>query len=260
MALSLLQAPASAISGLFSGLKSVLGATQLTALINDINNVQDITNYLNHGWVQGEMPLMSNLYFLQPNIRNGNFIPQQMIKGFQLPDRTITTNSVNFRGVNIKYPAGSATGDFTVTFYERQDLIVTGFYEAWKSYAASPSGDFYGLPNNTKFDMMCLFQQSIGGGNTASLTGQLINSLPTGTANAITEYTPAGIALMMGCFPKSVSYPTMENPVDGKVSAVEVQVTFSCDVCLKMPLSLNLDQILEILGISRQGTLSVVTI
>lgn len=253
MAYNILQAPSSAVSSVFSSVGSAMSTLQLTALLNDLNNIADVQNYLNHGWVQGEMPLMSNLYFFQPNLRNGNFIPQQLIKGFQLPDRTIQTSNITFRGVAINYATGSVTGDLVVTFYERQDLVVTGFYEAWKSYIASPSGGFYGLNNNCKYDMFCIFQQSLGGGDTSSLTGQFINGLPSNVADAVNAVNFAGIALLLGCQPTQVSYPRMENPNDGKVEVVEVQVTFKCDVCLKLPLSLNVDQILEILGVSRNG-------
>jgi len=253
MAANILQAPSAAISDLFSGVGTLMSTVQLTALINDLNNISDLQNYFNHGWVSGDSPLFSNLYFLQPNERSGNVIPQQLIKGFQLPDRTIEMSQFKFRGVSINRPVGSVTGDFTITFYERQDLIVTGFYEAWKSYIASPSGDFYGLLNNNKYDMFCIFQQSEGGSNTASFTSQAISNLPSNVQNVVNQFNFAGVALLMGCMPKSISYPKMQNPDDGKVDAVEVEVTFSCDVCLKLPLSLNVDQIVEILGLSRNG-------
>lgn len=241
-----------AVSGAISAAGSALGAVSLTALINDLNNITDLLNMFNNGWIEGNEPLLSNMYIFQPNLREGNFIPRQLVKSVSIPDRTIQTSSIKFRGIDIKFPSGATTGNFKARFYERQDLIVTGFYEAWKSYAVSPTGDFYGLPNQVKFDMLVVLNNSMTAGN-SSITGKIINSLPQKVNEAISEVNFAGLVLLVGCFPVNVTYPDMANPDNGQVDAVEVEVDFSCDICVKIPLSLNIDQILEILGISQAG-------
>lgn len=245
------------LNSTFAAAKGALNSVSVGALISDINNYGDLANLAANGWIPGNEPLLSNMYIFQPYPRKGNYIPRQLVKGVVLPDRTIATKTQKFRGVDLKFPAGSSTGEFTVTFYERQDLIVTGFYEAWKSYAASPSGGFYGLPNQVKQDMMVILNTSMSF-NSNTITGKIGNALP-GVLNSIANSLNfAGVALLMGCFPISVSYPALENPDDGKVNAVEVQITFSCDVCVKIPMSLNIDQILEILGTSQDGIMPTV--
>ncbi len=256
MALNILEATNSALTSVFTSAKNALNTFQLSALINDINNYSQWTEIGTNGWISSDMPLFSNLYVFQPGLRNGNYIPRQQVYSVQLPDRTITTDSIKFQGIQINYPSGATTGNFVATFYETQTLNVTGFYEAWKSYAVSPNGNFYGLPNATKQDMLIILNNSLSV-NPGTITNNLINSLPSNIQQIVNDVNFSGVVLLMGCFPTAVSYPEMKNPDNGVIDAVKVQVTFSVDCCLKMPLSLNVDQILEILGVSRSGVAGI---
>ena len=200
----------------------------------------------------GADPLFSHVYFFQPTIRNGNYIPRQLVKAVKLPTNNLKVEHFHMKGREIAYVVGSETSDLEVTFYENQLMQVTGFINSWMSTTHTPGGGKIALPSQYKEMMIFLHNQSFG-----NSTGTLLNDLAYKTLpnNILNDVEYAGITIIFGTFPKNSPSYTYEN-LKGAGSegsdegACTFTTNFNVDYMFQFPLSVDFSSILQILGYS----------
>ena len=226
---------------------SLLGDMSLSSLMSDINNIKEMSNVMSHGWV-GSDPLFSHVYIIQPPLRNGVYIPRQLIKSVQIPDRQITTANFKLKGNEISYATGATCSDLKITFYENQQMQVTAYINAWRNSIIGLAGGDAGLMNNYKYPMYFIHNSSLGN-PIDTLSSNFINKvLPSSASSVLNQFEFAGVTACFGCFPTSMPFPIYENLKED--SQVELTVTFKVDEVIQMPISTDIGQIQEILGLN----------
>lgn len=243
-----------------SGISTLATPISFASLLNGINNYKNF-DLSNRGWVSATDPLFTNLFIYAPasyNQSGGNYIPFQMCQSAILPARSIVNGSYQLRGGKITYPTGFEVGDFQVTFFENQQLQVSGYFNAWLNATVALGGSDYALPSQYKANQFFIINAAEGISNGTAL-GQLINSvLPADFINALSAINFAGIVMLIGTYPKNVAFESrFENPPN--VNAQTINVTFNCDEMVLIPFSTDLTSVFDILGLNRSGSFGAVT-
>lgn len=226
---------------------SILNDMSLGSLLSDINNIKELSNITSHGWV-GSDPLFSHVYILQPPLRNGTYIPRQLIKSVQIPDRVLRTKTFPFKGNNISYAVGYDCSELKITFYENQLMQITAYINAWRNSIIGLAGGNATLMNNYKYPMYFIHNSSLGNPIDTLTSGLLEKVLPSKINSTLQKFEFAGVTACFGCFPISMPFPPYENLKED--SQVELTVTFKVDEIIQMPLSTDIGDIQEILGLN----------
>lgn len=216
------------------------------SLVEDINNVTQLANFFNHGWV-GSDPLFSNAYFFQPAAYKGTFIPRSLVKSVTLPSYVINTKIVKFRGTDgTSFATGSTTGNMSAVFYENQEFQVSTYLRSWMADTVGPGGKSYGIPNDYKYTMFFINNQSLGQPNDTLLSKLANKVLPNSVLQAAEKVLPVAITFLFNCYPTTFSFPTSENQ---SFDICEINATFSCDAIIQIPCSVAmLSEIFSIIG------------
>lgn len=192
--------------------------------------------------------MFSHMYIMQPALRNGVYIPRNLVKSVQLPDRVIRTGNFSFKGGKISYGDGYDVGDLHITFYENQQMQISSYINAWRASIVGPAGKTVGFPSDYKYTMFFIHRNSLGN-PVNTLTSSLMNKvLPSSVKTAIQPFNFCGFTIMFGCFPKSMPYPEYENLKQD--SQIELRVAFSVDEVIQIPFGADISAISEILGLN----------
>lgn len=212
------------------------------SLLNDVNNIQELANFTNHGWV-GSDPLFSHVYFFQPALRDGNYIPRQLVKGVNLPIKELKKDKYHLKGREISFTRGSNISDLEVVYYENQQMQVTAFHNAWLANIDGPGGSYVQMPSEYKEMMIFLHNQSFGNPITTITNDLAYKLLPNHLLNTI-EF--AGITIMIGVYPQKSPGFNYENMKQN--SACEFSIKYNVDEMFQFPLSVDVSSIMQILG------------
>ena len=216
----------------------------LGSLLSDLNNIAEVADVTDTGWV-GSDPLYSHFYIMQPALYQGTYIPRNFVKTVKLPTRTLTPSYIPFRGGQIYHYKGYSVGSLSLTFYENQEFQILSYLRKWQAGCVGVGGTSYGLPNDYKYTMYFINNNSLGQPfNT--ITSNIINKLPASTQTALNKIEFCGLMIMFGCSVKNIQLPTSELR---KFDTYEITAEFLVDEIVQIPLSADIGAILEILGL-----------
>jgi hypothetical protein len=214
------------------------------SLLSDLNNFAELADITDTGWV-GSDPLYSHFFIMQPALYQSVYIPRNLVKSVTLPSRQLNVQNIKFRGGEISYYKGYTVGDLQLTFYENQEFQVLAYLRRWQAGAVGIGGSYYGLPNDYKYTMYFINNNSLGQ-PFETLTSKAVNALPSTVSAALNSVEFCGLTILFGCSVKNVSLPASELR---KWGAYEVSATFQVDEMVQIPLSADIKSILQILGL-----------
>lgn len=230
-----------------SVLSSALDSFSVGSLLQDLNNLTQLQNITSNGWV-GSDPMFSHMYIMQPALRNGTYIPRQLVKSVQLPDRVLRKSAFPFKGGKISYADGYDVGDLHITFYENQQMQISSYINAWRASIIGPAGKTAGFVNDYKYTMFFVHRNSLGN-PVDTLTSSLMQKIvPNNIKTALQPFNFCGFTVMFGCFPTAMPYPQYENLKQD--SQIELRVSFNVDELVQIPFGADIGDISEILGLN----------